>query len=363
MTSRERVIKALNFEEPDRVPIVANLTPQVAKRLGEAMNLPYEAEDSFLSTRISHTEILVELGNDAVLIGACRAKDRPTIKLESGNLKDEWDLEYGNVGIYMDVVERPLKNISTIEELDKFNFPDPLAEGRWDLAEKNANKYKKDYYIIGDMEACLFELSWALIGLDKFLIDLTLEEPYIFELLDRVLEYSIISGKKMIDLGADMLWTGDDFGTQRGMMISPDMWSKYFKPRMKKMFDEFKAYKPDIKIAYHSCGSIFPIIEGLKEIGLDVLNPVQPAAVDMELNILKEKFGKGLSFFGGIDVQEVLPRGTKEEIENEVKEKIKAGGVNGGYIVAPAHNIQPDTSNENVVTFFEAAKKYGKYPL
>jgi len=363
MTPRERIIKTLNFEIPDRVPIIANLTPQVAKRLGEVLNLPYEAEDSFLSTRISHTEILVELGNDAVLIGACRSKDRPTILLENGHLKDEWDLEYGNVGIYMDAVVRPLSHVTSIEELNAYNFPDPLAEGRWDLAERISKQYKENYYIVGDMEACLFELSWGLVGLDKFLIDLTLEEPYVLELMDRVLDYSTACGIKMIDLGADMLWTGDDFGTQRGMMVSPGMWEKYFKPRMTKMIKTFKEYKPDIKIAYHSCGSIFPIIEGLYEAGVDVLNPIQPAAVDMELEKLKELFGDKLAFFGGIDVQDILPNGTVDEVANEVHNKILAGGKNGGYIIAPAHNIQPDTSNENVFAFFEAARKFGTYPV
>ncbi|MBC7959310.1 MAG: hypothetical protein H7X94_05545, partial [Vallitaleaceae bacterium] len=245
MNSRERMITALNFEEPDRVPIVANLTPQVAERLGKVMNLPYEAEDSILSTRVSHTEILLELGNDAVLIGACRAKGHPTVTLENGNTKDEWSFEYGNFGIYSDIVGRPLKDVTSIEELNQYPFPDPLAEGRWELAQRISQKYKNDYYVIGDLEACLFELSWNLTGLDKFLIDLTMEVDYIFELLDRVLDYSITCGIKMIDLGADMIWAGDDFGTQRGMMISPDMWRTYFKPRMKKMFDAFKAHKPD----------------------------------------------------------------------------------------------------------------------
>jgi uroporphyrinogen decarboxylase len=361
MTSKERVTKTLNFETPDRVPVIANLTPQVAERLGKVMNLPYQAEDSFLSTRVSHTEILLELGNDAVVIGACRAKNKPTVILENGHLNDEWNLEYGNVGIYMDAVKRPLSEITSIEELNQYDFPDPHAEGRWELAEKISKKYKDDYYVVGDMEASLFELSWGLVGLDKFLIDLTLEEPYIFELMDRVQAYSIACGKKMIDLGADMLWTGDDFGTQRGMMISPQMWETYFKPRMTQMIHAFKTYKPEIKIAYHSCGSIFPIIEGLCEAGIDVLNPIQPAAMDMELGRLKELFGNRLAFFGGVDVQEVLPNGTVEEIYQEVQDKIRAGGDQGGYIIAPAHNIQPDTSNENVFAFFEAVKKFGTY--
>lgn len=363
MKSRERFLTAINHEEPDKVPTFASLTPQVAEKLGREMGLPYEAEDSFLSTRLSHTEILLELGNDAVCVGACRDERYPTVKRDDGIIVDEWGLEYKEVGLYTEAIKRPLSECNSIEDLNKYRMPDPFAKGRWDLAEKMTAKYKNDYLVIGDLEACMYEISWNLVGMEKFIMDMAMGEPYIFELLDRTLEYAIACGKKMIDIGVDMIWAGDDFGTQKGMMISPNMWREIFKPRMQRLFKELKDYKPGIKIAYHSCGSIVPIIDDLVEIGLDFLNPIQPAAVGMDLAAFKEKYGKRLGLFGGVDVQNVLPWGTVEDVREEVKKRIKAAAKGGGFIIAPAHNIQPDTSTENVRAYFEAVKEYGKYPI
>ena len=131
MTPRERFLTALNLREPDRVPVFATLTPQVAETLGKLFGLPWNAEDSFLSTRNSHTEILLQLGNDAVCIAACRDALHPTIRLENGNLLDEWGIEYKEVGLYTEAVKRPLAGIRTIKDLNRYTLPDPAARGRW----------------------------------------------------------------------------------------------------------------------------------------------------------------------------------------------------------------------------------------
>jgi uroporphyrinogen-III decarboxylase len=165
---------------------------------------------------------------------------------------------------------------------------------------------------------------------------------------------NIAIGQALIQLGADMIWAGDDFGGQNGMIIAPETWRQRFKPRIKFMFESFRKINPNIKIAWHSCGSILPIIPDFIDIGLDILNPIQPLAKDMDYRLLKERFGRDLIFFGGIDVQQLLPFGTPEQIKEAVRERIKILGANGGYIVGPAHNIQDDTPIENVLAFFDA---------
>jgi len=182
-------------------------------------------------------------------------------------------------------------------------------------------------------------------------------KPCIFELMDRVMEFSIKQACQLIELGVDIIWTGDDMGDQNGLIMSPVLWRKIFKPRMQHVFSTFKKLNPDIKIAYHSCGSIRPIIPDLIEIGLDILNPLQPLAKDMDGESLKNEFGEKLSFFGGIDIQQLLPKGTPAEIKAVVKEKMQILGKNGGYILAPAHNIQPDTPIENIIALFDAVKE------
>ncbi len=363
MKPKERVIRALRNQEPDRIPIFANLTPQIAEKLGKKMGLPYKSVDSFLSNRISYNEILLKLGNDAVGIGAARSKESPTIMMEDGRLKDEWGIVYDEIGLYYEAVERPLAEVVDIADLNKYKFPSADASGRFELAEKMVEKYGNEYAIIATLETTMFEKAWGLVGMEKYLMDLSAKNPYTIELLDRLKEYSIDCGKKLIKLGADVIWTGDDFGTQKGMMISPNMWREIFKPRYKEVFDELKKTNPDIIIAYHSCGSIRPIIADMIEIGLDVLNPIQPKALDMDLADLKKTYGKEIAFFGGIDIQDVLPNGTPEDVRVEVKKKIRAAGEGGGYLLAPAHNIQPDTPFKNIFTLFESVKEYGKYPL
>jgi uroporphyrinogen-III decarboxylase len=191
--------------------------------------------------------------------------------------------------------------------------------------------------------------------MEKFLMDLMLEPEYQGFLMDKIMHYIIAAGTQLIKMGVDILWCGDDFGTQSGMIMDPDTWRKVFKPRIKFMFDEFRKVRPDIKIAWHSCGSILPIIPDFIELGLDILNPIQPMAQGMDPVFLKRTYGKDLVFFGGIDVQHLLPFGTPRMISDEVRRRIDILGKDGGYIVAPAHNIQPDTPVENIMAFFEAA--------
>jgi len=359
MSPKERVLKAIRHEKTDRMPIFATLTPQVAQKLarefGISKSLPLDSPLS--SARISHNEILTRLGNDAVGIGACAPKDSPTQVKNDGSLVDEWGIKYKKVGLYNEIVEHPLSEVETVGDLDKYKFPDPFAKGRFDCAKETVSKYSDNYAIVGDLECTMFELSWYLVGLNKFLIDLSLNREYTFELLDRVMEINIKIGKQLIELGADIIWTGDDFGTQKGMMISPELWRRVFKPRFKKVFTELKKFNPDIKIAYHSCGSIVPIIPDLIEIGLDILNPIQPRAAGMDPRILKERYGNELTFFGGIDEQQVLPFGTPEDVKREVRQKIAILGKGGGYIVAPAHNIQPDTPVENIYAIYKAVRE------
>jgi uroporphyrinogen decarboxylase len=139
-------------------------------------------------------------------------------------------------------------------------------------------------------------------------------------------------------------------------MLSPELFDRYFAPRMRIMFDEFKRTNPDIKLAWHSCGSVVDLIPRFIDLGVDILNPIQPLAEGMDPQWLKQTYGDKLAFFGGICVQELLPRGTQSEIINEVRRRMGILGGNGGYIVAPAHNIQDDTPVENILAFFEACR-------
>lgn len=358
MNKRQRFLTTIQKKQPDRPPIFATFTPQVAKKMSNYLNIPYEKPvDSMLSTRASHMDLLVKLGNDAVGIAADSPDIFPTKTLENGLIKNEWGMIFKPHGLYNEFFDYPLKNAQTKEDIEDFRFPDPLAPGRWKTANKTITKYRKTHGIIGDLETTLFETAWYLTGLEKFLVDLMLEAEYIPPLLNKIQEIHTVYGKKMIELGADVLWCGDDFGTQQSQIMSLETFRKYFKPRYKKMFAEFKKTNPEIKLAWHSCGAFRSFIRDFIEIGLDIVNPLQPLAAGMEPKSLVKEFGKDVIFFGGICVQNLLPNKTTTEINAEIQYRKRIFGKNGGYIIAPAHNIQDDTSVENILAFFEAAKK------
>lgn len=356
MEQRERTLSAINHIQPDRPPVYVSLTPQIAKILSDSLYLPYEEPiDAMESARISHMELLTKMGVDIVAIAPTAPHGGATITLPNGNLKNEWGMISRNIGIYSEFVDYPLANASLVQDILNYPFPDPNAFGRFDIAVDMMKTYGNKYAVIGDVETMFFEMSWYLTGLEKFLMDMMLEEEYLGILMDKIMNYIIIAGKKLIEMGVDILWCGDDFGSQQCMIIDPENWRSIFKPRIKYMFEEFRKARPDIKIAWHSCGSILPIIPDFIEIGLDILNPIQPLAKGMDPLFLKNTYGKDLVFFGGIDVQELLPNGSPQMVKDEIRRRIDILGKGGGYILAPAHNIQPDTPIENIIAFFDAA--------
>ena len=158
----------------------------------------------------------------------------------------------------------------------------------------------------------------------------------------------------------DILYLGDDYGTQNQTMLSPQMFRERVKPLLKQMIGSVKA-KTKAKIVLHSCGSVFNLIEDFIDVGIDALNPLQSNARDMEPEKIKERAGKALALWGGIDTHLVLPKGTREEVKDEVKRKIEALGEGGGYVLSADHNLLIDVPPENVAALFEAAFEYGKY--
>jgi uroporphyrinogen decarboxylase len=356
MNSRERTISAINHRQPDRPPIYVSLTPQMADKLCDNLGLPYEEPvDAMESARISHMKLLTAMGVDIVAVAPTVSPEKPTVTLADGRIKNEWGMIFRDAGLYTEFAEFPLSHASVKKDILSYPFPDPEAPGRFDTAKKMMSTYSDKYAVIGDVETMFYELSWYLTGYEKFLTDLLIEAEYLPYLMDKIMNYIIIAGKKLIEMGVDILWCGDDFGTQQGMIMDVVTWRKVFKPRIKYMFEEFRKVRPGLKIAWHSCGSILPIIPDFIEAGLDILNPIQPLAEGMEPEYLKNTYGRDISFFGGIDIQELLPFATPQKIRDEVRRRIGILGRDGGYIVAPAHNIQPDTPVENVLAFFEAA--------
>ncbi len=365
MNSKERVITALRRSGvPDRVPVQFDLCRPLLQGFSQKYGIPIKMSPSYyedLTYRTSANDLRTAMGSDCVLVGGGLPAGYSHPSTADGSIINEFGMTMRQGLYYMDVIKCPFDAITSPAEVQAFNFPDPYAPGRFETAARDIETYKNDYFVIGDVELTMFEMAWHMVGLEKFMIDMASREAYIEPLLDKTMEFTIGIAKQLASLGVDGLWFGDDFGAQNGMMISPKMWRTIFKPRFAEVFQEVRSVNPNVLVMYHCDGAISPILNDLIEIGLDVFNPVQPNVPGHEPQELKTKFGDQLSFWGAIDQQYLLPRGTAEEIEQDVAEKIRILGAGGGYLCSPAHILQADTSLENIETFLGAVRKFGTY--
>ena len=247
------------------------------------------------------------------------------------------------------MVEHPLSKDSAI---DSYESPDPTRPELYLESERVLKQYKDEYWIVGVTVTTIWETAWALRGLEKMLMDLVLNSEFAERILDIPYNYHLTAAKKLVEMGVDMIWIGDDVGAQETMIISPSQWREIFKPRMATFIRTLKEINPEVKVAYHCDGNIYQIIPDLIEIGLDVLNPIQPAC--MEPAKVKEDFGDKLCFWGTLDEQYTLPFGSVADVKNEVEQRLNTIGKNGGLILGPTHHVQLDTPMENFWTMVDA---------
>ena len=272
---------------------------------------------------------------------------------------DEWGVTWRNVpyetpfgaGSYTEMVGHPL---ASDEKIVSYQPPDPGRPELYLEAAKLVEDYKAEYWIVGVTVTTIFETAWALRGYEKTLMDLVLNPELIDDLFDIPYRYHKVAAEELVRLGVDMVWLGDDVGAQERMLFSPETWRRFLKPRMAELIGSLKRLNPHVKIAYHSDGEISPIISELIEIGVDVLNPVQPASMSPER--LKKEFGDLLCFWGTIDEQHTLPFATPEDVRNEVLERIDTVGSDGGLILGPTHHVQLDTPMENFWAMVETIR-------
>jgi uroporphyrinogen decarboxylase len=269
---------------------------------------------------------------------------------ESGSYIDEWGIswepvEYATpfgIGHYTEPTGHPLLDDRAVHS---YKAPDPTRGELYDDAARVLREYKDQYWIVGVTVTTIFECAWALRGYERLLSDFVLNPDLAEQILEIPYRYHLTAAKRLVEMGVDMIWIGDDVGTQSRMLISPAHWRKYLKPRMANFIAELKEIDPRVKVAYHTDGVVHPIIPELIEIGVDILNPIQPACMDPDS--LKREFGGRLCFWGSIDEQYTLPFGTPESVKAEVLTRLRTIGRNGGLIIGPTHHVQLDTPMEN----------------
>ncbi len=346
MKHRDRVLTALNHETPDRCPMQISFTPEFASRLkadlkmgGGTLHNPHGGGNTY--------ELERALDEDLLLTSVGWAN---SYYQEAADYFDEWGIgwksaEYATpygVGRYTEMIYHPLADDRAIAN---YRPPDPNRPELYREAEWVLRTFKDEYWIVGVTVTTMFECAWGLRGYERMLSDFALNPDLAECLLDIPYHYHLTAAKRLTQMGVDMIWIGDDVGAQHAMLISPKMWRRFLKPRMANFIAELKAINPQVKVAYHSDGTIYPIIPDLIEIGLDVLNPIQPASMDPVR--LKQDFGDRLCFWGSMDEQHTLPFGSPADVQAEVQTRLNTIGRNGGLILGPTHHVQLDTPLDN----------------
>ena len=363
MTPRERALKAINFEEADRVTIDNWMVPEIKKRCMEYWGCENEEE------------LLAFLGVDVRDNYGPSYVGQEFKEFDDGTVADLWGVRrrqviYGkgtsHEGIFKEVSWSPLEHMTTVEEMEAYEgWPSP---DWWDYSKmkEDCAYWHPQYFVLNkgdrlDRTAQLKPMMY-LRGIQQTFIDLA-QNPKIVEFIrDRVVNYFVEYNPKVFEAAdgeVDMFMMGDDVGGQRGPLLSPEMWRRYFKDGFRTYVDI--AHKYGLKVMYHTCGDVYALIPDFIDCGLDMLQSLQTQATNMDIKRLKQEFGKDLSFQGGMDIQQVLPLGTPDDVREMVKYAADNTKPGGGYFFGTAHNIQADTDMQNVVALFEAYHEYGVY--
>lgn len=318
MTSKDRVLTAMNHEEPDRIPMDYWAWKEVNDKLQTRLSLK------------DYDELLEYLGIDLRTIRA------PYIGKD-----DPW---------------AGLKKAKTVEELEKCQLPDPDMFNYSNI-EQLCDKYSY-YAIMSGAWSPVFCTASALIGMENLMIK-TYEEPeYVKLFLEKITDLFFEQSVRTFEAGKgkiDIFFLGDDYGTQLDLIMSAKMWDEFYAPQIGRLFNLAKDF--GIKVMLHSCGSVSKLIPRLIELGMYALDPIQVRASNMEPEMLKAKFGDSITFHGGLDTQYILPFGTVEDIRAETRRLIEIFGRNGGYILAPSQEFLPDIPLDNILAMYEVGRE------
>jgi uroporphyrinogen decarboxylase len=364
MSPRERVLRAFRKREgfPDRVPIQFDLCRQLLEHFGRKLGIPVRYTNNLyedVTYRISGNEIRTAMGSDVVVTGAGPAEGFPAKADETGTWLNEYGMRMKQGTIYVEVVEYPLAHAETAADIASFSFPDPHVPERYRDAEELIGRYKDDYFIIGDIELTIFSLAQQLVGMEKLMMDMALGAEYVEPLFRACTDFQIEVGLRLVRLGVDAVWVGDDFGSQSGLLFSPQMFRSLLKDQYARLNKALADANPEIIPILHCDGAVSELLDDIREVGFEVFNPVQPGVPGHGPQDLKDRFGDRFVFWGAIDQQDLLPNGTDAELQAEIREKIRILGRNRGYMISPAHIIQPDVSPERVERFIELCRTHG----
>lgn len=378
MTSRQRVQTALAHEEPDRVPLALGggpygLVDDLYLRLVKHLDLgkPVPPFRSGHSISYMDDRLLERLGTD---LRYCWPGLLPNTPVTRGEDEDTFYDSYGQVWKralpYYYTGEGILKEATGIEDIERLvRWPD-LSNPRWTLgvAERARQLQEQtDYFVVMRMVASHgpFQTACDLRGTEAFLMDMALNPGFAGALLDRVttaiaglLTLAMQAGGKYFDM---VELPGDDYAGNTNTLFSPAMFRRFIRPCIARLVRVIKEHNPDTKVMLHSDGAITKLLPDMVALGVDVIHPLEPLPA-MDLPAIKQQFGNQVTFLGGIDISHAMP-GSREEVIEETRLRISQLAPGGGYILAPSNHLQSDVPAENVITLFDTAREFGRYPV
>jgi len=375
MNRRENFIKAVNFKEPERVPVDCSTHCGIMKQKFEELAKHFGIENPEYRTNIvGMCDTMDEriwknfpIDTRTVLLNPPDNFKTKTISKGIFQISD-FGFIMREAPLYNEFWDFPLKNATREDVASSKWWPDAFDAGRLrGLKDTVKALYENTDFVI-KLECPvngLLEVTQRMRGMEQFMMDLALEEDFVNIFLDKLVQvqknfYSVVLNE--IGKYIQVVEYADDYGMQTGLQLSAEMYRKYFKERHKKVWQHIHNLT-DAKLYLHSCGAVSELIPDWIEIGLDIIESLQPRAKGMRAEKLKKEFGGKIVLWGGLDVQYILPYGRPEEVEAEVKRILEIFAPGGGYVFSPAHVIQPDVPLENIFAMWNAVEKYGKYPV
>ncbi len=382
MTSRERMLKALNLEQPDRVPIDLggnqtgihkNAYRNLIRHLGYAED--FQIMDAVQQLAKPSERVLERFHVDTRYISAGAAatwKGGIVQATRNGrawhDLTDEFGIRWSmpdSHPLYMDITLHPLAN-ATLKEVADYPWPKGDDPGRFAGLRERALQLRRDtpYAVVSGISGVVYEICWYLRGLEQWFCDLMTEPEFCEAMLDQTLKFWMDWFRAFLDeVGdvVDVIMIGDDLAGQDGPLFNPELYRRIVKPRHKRLVQYIRS-RTQAKIWYHTCGGCRDYIPELLDNGINILNPVQTSARHMDPVKLKQQFGRNLVFWGGgCDSQHVLPTGTPDQVAADVRKNMAALKPGGGYIFNNIHNIQGEVSPENIIAMYDTAYACGFY--
>ena len=336
MNRKERVKKTVARQEVDYIPFHVEMTNYLKQRVAAYYKIPVD--------KLEHL-----IGNHLLHINFQHGQDYKPVKLDSKLEIDEfgvtWNYEKIAVGDWGMV-----KHALDLPDMSMYNWPDPYSGGRFNNIPKLISENPDRFNVLNTPG--IFETCWHIRGFENFLMDMVLNTEFANKCLDKALEF-ITGIIETFPAQIDGFRFVEDWGKQKGLLMSKKHWDEFIKPRLQKAYEACKKRKVTLMI--HSCGDIIELIPDLIELGVDIIDPIQPEVMD--ISFLKKEYGKYVTFFGGLGSQSTIPRGTPDDVSKEFEQHIKILGTGGGCIIGPAGALPTDTPMENVTKLIECCHK------